>query len=429
MHLHASLLLTIVETVIVVSLGIFIYTTLAVNAEADREDAIVSVPRIGEDPRAFMRALAGSAGQQLVDANEITLYHNGAHIFPVLLEAIAAARQTIHFSTFVYEAGEIPTLFAQAFSAKATRGVEVRIVLDRRGCKKIPRELVASMRNAGCRVAWFRGIRWYDWTRYNHRTHRKLLVIDGEVAFTGGVGIADEWGGDADAPTHWRDSHVRIRGPAVSTVQAAFVDNWNEATGELPIGGSYFPSLRPDGDSVVCAVQSNPVNATSAAQRSMAVLIAGATRRLWITNAYFVPSPPFVAALCAAKKRGADVKVLIPGPYQNQPAVGRASRHTWPRLLEGGVEIYEYQPTMIHAKTLVIDGMVSSIGSINFDPRSFALNAEFGIVVLDATLAGQFESAFTKDLQSAKLISADHLRISLGDRLLDIVCYWIRAQL
>jgi cardiolipin synthase len=286
------------------------------------------------------------------------------------------------------------------------------------------------MRDAGCQVAWFRGIRWYDWTRYNHRTHRKLLIVDGEVAFTGGVGIANEWAGNADVPGHWRDSHVRIRGPAVATVQAAFVDNWNEATTELPIGKSYFPELPVAGESIVCAVQSNPVNATSAAQRSMAVLIAGATRRLWITNAYFVPNPPFIAALCAAKQRGVDVKILIPGRYQNQPAVGRASRHTWPKLIDGGVEIYEYLPTMIHAKTLVIDGTVSSIGSINFDPRSFALNAEFGIVVLDPALAGQFESDFEKDLRSAQVITAAHLRqLSIGDKLLDIICYWIRAQL
>ena len=425
-----SLLLTIVATALVVATGVFVYTTLAVNAEADREDAVVSAPRIGEDAHAFMRALAGSASQQVVVGNEITLYRNGVEIFPALLGAITSARETVHFSTFVFEAGDVPNRFADAFSAAAKRGVEVRIVLDRRGCKKIPKALVRSMRDAGCQVAWFRGIRWYDWTRYNHRTHRKLLIVDGEVAFTGGVGIANEWAGNADAPGHWRDSHVRIRGPAVATVQAAFVDNWNEATTQLPIGKSYFPGLPVVGERVVCAVQSNPVNATSAAQRSMAVLIAGATRRLWITNAYFVPSPPFIAALCAAKQRGVDVKILIPGPYQNQPAVGRASRHTWPKLVETGVEIYEYLPTMIHAKTLVIDGVVSSIGSINFDPRSFALNAEFGIVVLDTELAGQFESDFEKDLQTAQVITAAHLRkLSLGDKLFDIICYWIRAQL
>jgi len=424
------LILTIVATLLVVAVGAFVYTTIAVNAEADREDSVVSVPRIDEDARAFMRALAGSASRQIVEGNEITLYHNGSKIFPALLDAIGGARESVHFSTFIYEAGNIPTRFAQAFAAAAERGIEVRIVLDRRGCKKIPRQLVAPMRDAGCNVAWFRGIRWYNWVRYNHRNHRKLLVVDGKVAFTGGVGIADQWDGDADAPNHWRDSHVRIRGPAVLSVQAAFIDNWNEATGELPIRGSYFPPIDSEGESLVCPVQSNPVNATSAAQRSMAALIAGATRRLWITNAYFVPSPPFLQALCAAKARGVDVKVLVPGRYQNQPAVGRASRRTWPALLEAGVELYAYEPTMIHAKIVVVDSAVSSIGSINFDPRSFALNAEFGIVALDTTLAARFEEAFGNDLRSARrVVSEDLSRLSVGNRILDAVCYWIRAQL
>lgn len=424
------MILTVVTTLLIIAVAGFAYTTIAVNAEAGRADAKVSAPRAGEDPVGFIRALAGSASQQPIEGNEITLYYNGAQIFPAMLGAIEAAQTSVHLSTFVFEAGKIPTAFAEAFAGAAKRGVEVRIVLDRRGCKKIPRELVAAMRHAGCRIAWFRGFQWYDWVRYNHRNHRKLLVVDGVIAFTGGVGIADEWEGNADAPAHWRDTHARVRGPGVLAVQAAFVDNWNEATGELPTGGSHFKSVGVEGTTLLCAVQSNPVNATSAAQRSMAVLIAGATKRLWITNAYFVPTPPFVRALCAAKGRGVDVKILLPGPYQNQPAVGRAGRRTWPRLLEAGVELYLYQPTMIHAKTVVVDSIVSSIGSINFDPRSFAINAEFGIVALDAALAARFEDSFTSDLRSAKRIVQEDLRhLTLADSILDIVCYWIRAQL
>jgi cardiolipin synthase len=254
--------------------------------------------------------------------------------------------------------------------------------------------------------------------------------VDGKIAFTGGVGIADEWDGDGDSPTHWRDSHVRILGPAVAAVQSAFVDNWNEATGELPVGENHFPELSPAGDVPVCAVQSNPVNATSSAQRSMAVLIAGSTRRLWITNAYFVPSPPFVQALCAAKSRGVDVKILLPGPYHNQPAVRRASRRTWGSLLEGGAELYEYQPTMIHCKIVIVDSSVTSIGSINFDPRSFALNAEFGVVALDRGLAKQMEDAFVDDLRSARRVTAEDLRqLPVHERILNVFFYWIRAQL
>lgn len=420
----------IVVSLIVLAAAVFAYVTASVNAEADREDVIVSVPPVAKDVRAFMRALAGAVGEDVRDGNQIEVFQNGVEIFPALLEAIAAARDGVHFSTFVYEAGEIPTRFAAAFAAASQRGVTVRVILDRSGSKKTPPELVELMQQAGCEVRWFRGIHWFDWARYNHRNHRKLLVVDGKIAFTGGVGIADEWDGDGDSPTHWRDSHVRILGPAVAAVQSAFVDNWNEATGELPVGKKYFPELSPAGDIPVCAVQSNPVNATSAAQRSMAVLIAGSTRRLWITNAYFVPSPPFVQALCVAKSRGVDVKILLPGPYHNQPAVRRASRHTWRPLLDGNVELYEYEPTMIHAKIVVVDSTVTSIGSINFDPRSFALNAEFGIVAHDAGVAAQLEEAFVNDLRSARRVVVDDLdRLSARERILDTVCYWIRAQL
>jgi cardiolipin synthase len=266
--------------------------------------------------------------------------------------------------------------------------------------------------------------------RYNHRTHRKLLIVDGSLAFTGGVGIADEWDGKGDSPAHWRDTHVRITGPAVSAVQAAFVDNWNEATGELAIHEKHFPELSPVGSVQICAVQSNPTNSTSAAQRSMAALIAGSSQRLWITNAYFIPTPPFIKTLCEAEARGVDVRILVPGPHHDQPAVRRASRRTWPALLRGGVELYEFQPTMIHAKTVIVDSAVTSIGSINFDPRSFALNAEFGVVVLDREIAAQMEEAFTADVAHSRRITEEDIRqLSYRDNLFDSICYWIRAQL
>jgi cardiolipin synthase A/B len=408
----------------------FVYITASVNAAADRSDAIVSAPAVGKDADAFMRAFAGAAGQPVLDGNEITILQNGIEIFPALFDAIAAARESIHFSTFIYESGHVPRRFADAASAAARRGVEVRIVLDSRGSKKIPPALVKQMRDAGCQVRWFRSIQWFTVTRYNHRTHRKLLIVDGTLAFTGGVGIADEWDGKGDSPAHWRDTHVRISGPAVAAVQAAFVDNWNEATGELPLQEKYFPKLSPAGAVRICAVQSNPTNSTSAAQRSMAALIAGSSRRLWITNAYFVPTPPFIKTLCEAKARGVDVKILVPGPHHDQPAVRRASRRTWPALLAGNVELYEFQPTMIHAKTVVVDGAVTSIGSINFDPRSFALNAEFGVVVHDREIAAQMEDAFLTDIGRARQITDDDVRRrSHLDNLLDSVCYWVRAQL
>jgi cardiolipin synthase len=419
-----------IVTLIVIAAVVFIYVTASVNAEAGREAAIVSVPKVTTDAEAFMRALGGSAGADVIGGSSITVLQNGVEIFPALLDAIASARHSVHFSTFIYSSGHIPIQFANAFSAAAKRGVEVRMVFDKSGSKRVSPELIAQMRKAGCKINWFRPIRWYSWAKYNHRTHRKLLIIDGTIAFTGGVGIADEWNGNADSPAHWRDTHVRVLGPAVASVQAAFVDNWNEATGELPIDEKYFPRLSPTGETSICGIQSNPAFGASSAQRSMAVLIAGATRRLWIANAYFVPPEPFVRALRDAKARGVDVKVLLPGRYHDQPAVRRASRRTWAPLLEGGVELYEYQPTMIHCKIVSVDGSVTSIGSINFDPRSFALNAEFGVVALDRTLAKEVEDAFVEDLRFSRRVTAEDLRrLPVYERVLSMFFYWIRAQL
>jgi cardiolipin synthase A/B len=423
-------ILTIVVSALLIGLAGFAYLTACVNAEADREDAVVSVPSVTTHAEAFMRALAGAASDHVMGGNKITAFKNGVEIFPALLDAIASARHSIHFSTFIYSSGHIPQQFADAFSAAAKRGVEVRIVFDKSGSKNVSPALIAQMRNAGCKVKWFRPIRWYSWARYNHRSHRKLLIVDGTVAFTGGVGIADEWDGNGDSPAHWRDTHVRVLGPAVASVQAAFVDNWNEATGELPIDEKYFPTLAHAGETSMCGIQSNPVFGTSSAQRSMAVLIAGSRRRLWITNAYFIPPQPFVRALRAARARGVDVKIIVPGRYHDQPAVRRASRRTWRALLDGGIELYEYEPTMIHCKIVIVDSSVTSIGSINFDPRSFALNAEFGVVALDNGLAAQFEEAFSRDLRSTRRVVSDDLRrLPVWQRIVDVFCYWIRAQL
>jgi cardiolipin synthase len=421
---------TIAVTLIVVAAVVFVYVTASVNAEADREASIVSVPQVATNADAFMRALGGSASADVIGGNRITVLHNGVQIFPALLDAIASAQHSVHFSTFIYSSGHIPREFADAFSAAAKRGVEVRMVFDKSGSKRVSPALMTQMEKAGCKIKWFRPIQWYSWAKYNHRTHRKLLIIDGTIAFTGGVGIADEWNGNADSPTHWRDTHVRILGPAVASVQAAFVDNWNEATGELPIDEKYFPGLTSAGETSMCGIQSNPVFGASSAQRSMAVLIAGATRRLWIANAYFVPPKPFVQALRDAKARGVDVKILLPGRYHDQPSVRRASRRTWGPLLEGGVELHEYEPTMMHCKIVIVDSSVTSIGSINFDPRSFALNAEFGVVALDRALAKKMEDAFVDDLRFSRRVTAEDLRqLPVHERILNTFFYWIRAQL
>jgi len=415
---------------LLVALAIAVYITVSMNARASREDVIVSMRCAGESEQEFMRSFTGAAAQHAHEGNAVTVFQNGAEIFPPMLEAIAAARSSVHFATFIYWSGEVPETFAAALIAAARRGVTVRAVLDSDGAAKAPKPLVTRMSDAGCHISWFQRAHWYDWERFNHRSHRRLLVVDGTVGFTGGVGIADEWSGNGDSPDHWRDTHVSVAGPAVASLQAAFVDSWNACSRELPLDASHFPLLEPRGETTVCIVQSNPTGGTSGAQRAYAALIAGAKHTLAISNAYFLPSRPFVDALVKAKARGVDVKVIMPGPYHDEPAVRRASRRTWARLLAGGVELYEHQHTMLHCKVVVVDDCVTSIGSINFDPRSFSLNTECAAVILDAATAATAMRAFRADLEQSRRVTMDDVgNRGFADRAADSLCYWIRAQL
>jgi cardiolipin synthase len=408
----------------------FVYITIASNAEANHQDRVLSVAPIGPEFDAFLRALHGAAGNCVVEGNEVEVLQNGDEIFPAMLGAVRASQSTIHFSTYVYWAGAIPREFAKSLSDAAQRGVMVRLVLDSEGTGLMPRMLANQMRDAGCKVTWFRRMQWFDWMKYNHRTHRRLLIVDGKIGFTGGFGIADEWTGHAQSPSHWRDTNVLLRGPIVAALQSAFTDNWNQSTEELLLDMRDFPRLTPTGDVPVCAVVSTPANGASAAQRVMAALIAGSTRTLYISNAYFVPTLSFIDALCAASDRGVDVHILVPGPYHDQKLVQRASRHSWPRLVEHGIGIYEYQPTMMHAKTVVADGEILLVGSINFDPRSFALNAEFGVAIVSRRLAADTVRSFEADIErSIQVLPATIASRGIANRAMDAICYWARAQL
>lgn len=408
----------------------FVYITLAANAEANHQDRVLSVPPIGPEFDAFLRALQAAAGNCVVGGNEVEVLQNGDEIFSLMLDAVRASQSTIHFSTYVYWAGAIPREFAKALSDASQRGVMVRLVLDSEGSGLMPRALANQMRDAGCKVTRFRRMQWFDWMKYNHRTHRRLLIVDGKIGFTGGVGIADEWTGHAQSPSHWRDTNVRLSGPIVAALQSAFTDNWNQSTEELLLDKRDFPHLTSTGNVPVCAVVSTPANGASAAQRVMAALIAGSTRTLCISNAYFVPTQSFIDALCAASDRGVEVRILVPGPYHDQKLVQHASRHSWPRLVEHGIGIYEYQPTMMHAKTVVADGEILLVGSINFDPRSFALNAEFGVAIVSRRLAADAMRAFEIDIQrSIRVLPASIAARGIAKSAVDATCYWARAQL
>ncbi len=425
-----SAVLSVTATLLVVVVLAFVYFTLSLNAESRDQARVVSVPMVASSRDAFMRAVGGAAGQPSLEGNTVELYQNGDEIFPPMLEAIAGAKSTVHFSTYIFWNGTIPNTFAAALSSAARRGVITRVVLDSEGSSPMKKELAGRMRDAGVYVGWFHRARWYDWARYNRRTHRRLLIVDGNVGFTGGVGIADEWSGYAQSPKHWRDTHVRLTGPIVSALQSAFLDNWNTCANELLLHERDFPVQLRTGNITLAAIVSTPSNGTSAAQRVMAACVAGAGRSLNVTNPYFIPTRGFRHALTDAVKRGVEVKVMMPGPHHDQPIVRRASRHTWKRLVDGGVELFEYQPTMIHAKTLVVDDIGVLVGSINFDPRSFALNAEAGVVAADDALAARMNEMFAADLTKSVRVTREAIAArGWPNRMIDALCYWLRAQL
>jgi cardiolipin synthase len=307
----------------------------------------------------------------------------------------------------------------------------VRIIVDSEGSSDdLDGDDVRRLRDAGCHFAWYRRAHWFDLTKYNRRSHRRILVVDGTIGFTGGVGIADQWEGHAENDAHWRETHARVIGPAVEGLQAGFTDSWNRCTNELLLHERDYPALDVAGRMMVTTIISTPSGGSSAAQRVVAACLAAATKSLRVTNAYFVPTPAFVEALCAARARGVEVAVITPGPHIDQPFVRRASRHTWRQLIAAGVEIHEFQPAMVHAKTLVIDDAVTLVSSINFDPRSFSLNAECGIVVADRGLAAEMARVFSADLARSTPVTAATLRsLTVGTRTMDALYYWCRAQL
>lgn len=360
---------------------------------------------------AFLRALEALTGAAVSEGNDLRVLVNGDEIFPVLLEAIATAQETLNLLTFVYWRGEIAVQVADAVIERARAGVRCNVLLDAFGAARMDDQLVHAMQSAGVRVERFRPIRPYTLAKADHRTHRKVLVADGNVGMTGGVGIASEWTGNAQDPDHWRDTHVRVRGPVVRALQGAFLENWLEATGEVLAGDGYLPELDPiaDGAAMQVVVSGPGVNHTNT-EAMYFLAIASARRTIQLTTAYFAPRPMFTEALRAAADRGVDVQIIVPGPYIDKQVARSAARAVYGPLLDAEISIYEYQPTMLHAKTLVIDGRWCSIGSANFDNRSFALNDEATLCVQSERVAEQLAAAFEADREMSERIQASRWR-------------------
>ena len=350
------------------------------------------------DPQ-FRREMGVLLGPGIVPGNTVTDLENGDEIFPSMLEAIRGARKTITFETYIYWSGDIGQRFADALAERARNGVAVKVMLDWAGSIKMDDALLEQIKAAGVEVHQYRPLKWYNLGRLNNRTHRKLLVVDGRVGFTGGVGIADQWEGHAEDPDHWRDLHFRIEGPVVAQFQAAFNDNWIKTTGVVLNGADYFPPLERMGDMDAHMFVASPAGGSESMHLMYLMAIAAAERSIDLEAAYFVPDDLIIKALLAARHRGVRVRVILPGKHIDSETVRLASKAHWGELLLGGVEIHEYQPTMMHNKLLIGDGLMVSVGSTNFDVRSFRLNDEASLNVYDAAFAARMTEVFEADLK------------------------------
>lgn len=381
------------------------------------------------DPQ-FEREMGVLLGPSIVDGNHIEALHNGDEIFPAILAAVDAAQSTITFETYIYWSGEIGTKLATKLSERARAGVKVHVLVDWVGGVKMDDDLLARMTDAGVELHHYRPLSWYHVGRVNNRTHRKLLVVDGRVAFTGGVGVADQWTGHAQDPEHWRDVHFRLTGPVVAQVQAAFNDNWTKTTGRVLNGPQYFAELPPQGTSRAHLFVASPAGGSESMHLMYLLAITAATQRIDLCAAYFVPDELVTAALLDARKRGVAIRVLLPGEHIDSDAVRAASRQSWEPLLSAGIEIYQFEPTMLHSKLMVVDGLLVSVGSTNFDIRSFRLNDEASLNVYDEAFAATMTRSFEGDLQRARRYTLQqyHER-PWTERLAEKLVVPIRSQL
>lgn len=378
----------------------------------------------------FQREMSVLLGPAIVDGNRVTALHNGAEIFPAMLDAIHSAATSITFETFIYWSGEIGEEFSRAFAERAQAGVIVNVMIDWVGSTKMDENLLNIMESAGVRLHRYRPLKWYNIGRMNNRTHRKLLVIDARLGFTGGVGIADQWSGRGSDPEHWRDIHYQIEGPVVTQLQAAFNDNWIKTTGEVLNGQQYFAELPAAGSMRAHMFVASPSGGSESMHLMYLLSLAAASTSIDLAASYFVPDSMLLDALTAARQRGVRVRILLPGPYLDALVVKIASKADWGILLGSGIEIYIFQPTMLHTKLLIIDSFFVSVGSTNFDFRSIKLNDEASLNLYDRDFAGQMTASFEADLRRSKPYSlSEWQKRPLREKLTEKIVLPIKSQL
>jgi cardiolipin synthase len=363
----------------------------------DQETLKVRSAISAEDPRhsAYLAVLVGAA---LSRGNRYDVLTNGDQIFPAMLDAIRHAKRRISFETYIYDKGEVADRFTAALEEAARRGVHVNMVVDSVGASGMKADDIKRLEAAGCRIGSFHSLTWYSLEEVNYRTHRKILIVDGEVGFTGGAGVADHWLGHADSKEHWRDTQIRMRGPIVRLVEGAFFENFFETAG-IVTPKLDDPQAEADDIGHSLVLRSSPTGGSNDLKRLYLLGLASARRTIDITSPYFVTDESSEWSLKDAVDRGVKIRILVEGDKTDAMPVKYASREAYERLLAMGIEIYEYQPTMMHTKTLVVDGAWSMFGSANFDNRSLELNDELNVAVSDRDLARRFLDDFEHDLR------------------------------
>ena len=404
---------------------------LALNFSVGEKQINQQLPRLysASDPQ-FLRAMGGLLGHSIVGGNQVQELLNGDQIFPSMLQAIRSAKKTITFETYIYWSGNIGSEFADALAERARAGVKVHVLMDWVGSGKMDEALLNKIKDAGVDVRKFHKPAWYNIARLNNRTHRKLLVVDGSVGFTGGVGIAPAWEGSAQDADHWRDSHFRVAGPVVSQMQATFMDNWIKVSGEVLHGESYFPNLEAVGNSPAQMFFSSPSSGSENMALMYHLALTAAEKTVDLSMAYFVPDDLSQQILIDALRRGVRVRLITPGPITDTETVRAASRQTWGPLLAAGAEIYEYQPTMYHCKVMVVDNLMVSVGSTNFDSRSFRLNDEANLNIYDSAMAARQTAVFEDDLKRSRRVTFEEwANRPLSEKAKDLLASVLRSQL
>jgi cardiolipin synthase len=396
--------------------------------------SVEKIPPITLGEPTFFPTIEAHTSAPITGGNSAEILLNGNGTFPIMLRDIKNAKATITMAQYFVEDGDLMKQFAEAFAERCRAGVAVQLLFDDHGAS-VSGETVDMMKDAGCHFERFRRIEapalvlWWKLLRYNYRSHRRVLVIDGRIGYTGGYGLSDEWTGDGRTADHWRDTNVRVEGPIVKFLQSAFAESWLETTAEALGGEGYFPTLERHGNVPAQIVRSSPLGGSFQNYMLYLLSINSAKKSILITNPYFIPDKNMTDALVGAVKRGVRVAVLLPGKLDSKVAY-TASRSGYGPLLLGGIKIFEYQPALLHAKTMVVDGVWGTVGSSNFDNRSFALNQEINLTVYDAPFAARLEQIFEDDLKYAKPVTYDEWgHRGIGERLLEVFSFPIKEQL